>query len=493
MEKVLFAASEAAPLVKTGGLGDVCGSLPAALARLRQEPWLVMPAYAGVKDQVGGLSPVAQLTVEGVEEPVDVLRGEFPGSSVPCLLVDIPRFYARPGHPYLGPDGKDWPDNAERFAAFARAVVALALDRAGLGWQPTVVHCHDWQTGLVPALLALEDTRPTTVFTLHNLAYQGLFPADTFQRLGLPPALWSPAALEFYRQVSFIKGGLVFSDWLSTVSPTYAREILTSNLGYGLEGLLGHRSDRLSGILNGIDTNAWNPATDAALAANYDEGHLEGKALDKQALQARMGLPQKPDVPLLAMIGRLVEQKGFDLMTGALGDLMHEDLQCVILGSGEAKYEQRIHEAAQAYPDRVAAHIGFDETLAHQIEAGADMFLMPSRFEPCGLNQMYSLRYATVPIVHRTGGLADTVADATPEAIADQTATGFVFEEARSDALLRSVQRAIELYRQPQLWRQLMVTGMRRDFSWEKSAWHYLMLYRRAHQTRRGGAPNAVA
>jgi starch synthase len=493
MQRVLFAASEAAPLVKTGGLGDVCGSLPKALARLRQDVWLVLPGYSVVKEQMGNLSRVADISIQRVEGPVGLLRGDFPGSSLPCLLVDIPAHFERSGHPYVGPDGADWPDNAQRFAAFARAVVALALDRAGLAWRPDVLHCHDWQTGLVPALLAHEEKRPATVFTLHNLAYQGRFPRDAFERLALPSRLWSPQGLEFYDELSFIKGGLVFADLLSTVSPTYAREILTPDLGYGLEGLLRHRSAQLSGILNGIDANVWNPATDPWLAATYDERRLAGKSLDKQALQTEMGLPPGPDVPLLGMIGRLVEQKGFDILISTLGDLMHEDLQCVILGSGEPRHEEALREAAHAYPDRVAARIGFDEGLAHRIEAGADLFLMPSRFEPCGLNQMYSLRYGTVPVVRRTGGLNDTVVDATPDSLADGTATGFVFQEPDPRSLLSAVQRAIELYRQPPLWHQLMLTGMGLDFSWETSAWHYLLLYRRAQQALRADGRGADA
>ncbi len=452
----------------------------------------MLPAYPAAKDRMHGLTPLGTVPIPGLQDAPQLLQGIVPGSRVPCLLVDIPAYFDRPGHPYVGADGRDWPDNAERFDAFARVVVALALDQAGLSWQPDVVHCHDWQTGLVPALLDEERARPATIYTIHNLAYQGLFPQDTFRSLGLPPRLWSPDAMEFYGRLSFMKGGLVFADLLSTVSPTYAREILTPALGYGLEGLLRHRSAQLSGILNGIDSSLWNPAHDPWLAATYDRHHLDGKAVNKQALQARVGLPPKPDAPLLGMIGRLVEQKGPDLLLAVLPELMHERVQCVILGSGEARYEDAVRDAVRSYPDRVAAHIGFDEGLAHLIEAGADMLLMPSRFEPCGLNQMYSLRYGTVPVVRRTGGLNDTVVDATEDHLAAGVANGVVFEEPDAGALLRAVRRSVGLYRQPALWRQLIETGMAQDFSWEVAAWHYLMLYRRAQQAIRRGEQAAV-
>jgi starch synthase len=483
MYKILFVTSEAHPLIKTGGLGDVSASLPAALKALGQDVRLLLPGYRDALRAAGELRLVASFPIHGGAEPVRLLEGHLPGTEVPCWFVYLPRYFDRPGHPYLAPDGHDWPDNAARFTAFCRSALTVARDRAGLAWTPDVVHCQDWQTGLVPALLARESPRPATVFSIHNLAYQGLFPWHTFLDLGLPLDLWAVDAMEFYGRFSFIKGGLVFADRLSTVSPTYAREILTPAFGFGLEGVLRLRADRLVGILNGIDYKAWNPASDPFIAQHYDAHSLDLKRLNKSALQQELGLPPEQHIPLIGMVGRLVEQKGFDLMLNALRRLMEQEtLQWVVLGSGERRFEQALHQAARRYPERIAVHIGYHEALAHRVEAGVDLFLMPSRFEPCGLNQMYSLRYGTLPIVHRTGGLADTVVDATEEAMARGVATGFVFDAPTPPALSEAVTRALRLYRRPELWRRLQVTGMRQDFSWESSASHYLDLYRQALQ-----------
>jgi starch synthase len=480
-ERILFVTSEAHPLVKTGGLGDVAGALPAALKALRCDVRLMMPAYEAALARLEQVSEIAIVEPGAGLPPVRLLESLLPGTSVPIWLVDSPQYFRRGGGPY-GPNGSgDWPDNAERFAVLCRTAVAVARATAGLSWQPDVVHCNDWQSGLVPALLSLETPRPATVFTVHNLSYQGLFSWETFRALGLPDELWSMHGLEFFGQLSFIKGGLAYADMLSTVSPQYAREITTPEFGYGLENLLKHRSDRLVGILNGADYRQWNPARDPYLPRRYNAYSLPDKRINKTSLQTEMGLQVDPAAPLLGMIGRLVEQKGFDLLLDALPELLAtEDLQLAVLGSGSPHLEDRLRQTAAAWPGRVAAHLGYSEELAHRIEGSVDLFVMPSRFEPCGLNQIYSLRYGTPPVVHRTGGLANTVVDASPDALKAGVATGFVFDEPTPAALAGAIHRALACYRQPRLWKSLQFRGMQQDFSWRRSAQQYLDLYRQA-------------
>jgi len=477
--KILFAASEAHPLIKTGGLGDVAGSLPIALQAQRQEVCLIMPAYHDLIIRAGKLTRIHPM-LTGFPKGVRLLEGTLPNSKIKLWLVDAPDYFDRPGNPYLSPQGTDWPDNAQRFALFSRVVAAVAMNKAGLAWQPDIVHCNDWQCGLIPALLSLETTRPATVFTVHNLAYQGLFPAETFVALNLPASLWSTERLEFYGQVSFIKGGLAHADVISTVSPTYAQEIRTPTYGCGLDGLLNHRAERLTGILNGADYTQWDPQHDTLIPYHYNAQSLQNKAANKAALQARVGLPVAADIPVFAIISRLVEQKGIDLLLGSLPELLHNKVQFVMLGNGEPRLEKAFGTLAAQHPTQVATQIGFNEELAHLIESGADLFVMPSLFEPCGLNQIYSLRYGTVPIVRRTGGLADTVVDATPETLKNRTATGIVFNEATPPALLTALERGLALYKKPTLWQQVVVTGMKQDFSWKHSAKQYLALYQQA-------------
>jgi len=477
MRKVLFVTSEAHPLMKTGGLGDVCGSLPRALAVLGEDVRLLMPGYHDTLLRAGKLKRIAQLTIPPLAQPVNLLEGRLPGTKAKTWLVDFPPAFDRPGNPYLNIQGHPWHDNAARYALFARVAVAIARGEAGLSWLPDLLHAHDWQAGLVPALLALAGRRPATVFTIHNLSYQGLFPYDTFLALNLPPALWSIDGLEFHGQLSFIKGGLAFADALTTVSPSYAREIQTPEHGCGLDGLLRHRSSHLHGILNGIDARIWNPARDPHLASHYSVRSLARKAINKSTLQQEVGLSVTAEAPLLGMVGRLVEQKGVDLALSALPALLKMGAQMVALGTGETRYEQELRKSADRYAGRVAALIGYDEAIAHRIEAGADMFLMPSRFEPCGLNQLYSLRYGTVPIVRNVGGLADTVLDATTENLAARRATGIVFGDAAGSALTQAVERALALHGKPRAWRQVQQTGMRQDFSWAHSAAEYQRLY----------------
>lgn len=477
MLKILFVTSEAHPLIKTGGLADVCGALPPELTALGAEVRLLLPAYRDTLAAAGTLKPVGHIAIPWIHGGVNLLKGQFPGTRVPLWLIDYAPAYNRSGNPYLDGHGQPWHDNAARFGLLAYCAGALAQGRGGVSWRPDVVHCHDWQTGLTPALLTREATRPATVFTIHNLSYQGLFPPETFAALHLPAPLWVLDGLEFHGQLSFIKGGIVFADRVTTVSPSYAREIQTPAFGDGLDGLLRHRADTLSGIVNGIDERCWDPAHDPYLARPYSARQFEAKAENKRALQRAFGLPEDPAVPLIGIVGRLVSQKGIDLVLAALPELACRSLQLAILGHGERRYEQALERAAARYSHWLAVRIGYDEALAHGIEAGADLFLMPSRFEPCGLNQMYSQRYGTVPIVRRVGGLADTVVDASPDHLRAGTATGIVFDDAESAALGAAVDRALGLYRDPAAWRRLALTGMRQDFSWKRSAGEYLRLY----------------
>lgn len=476
--RVLFAASEAFPLIKTGGLGDVAGSLPRALQGLKQDVRLILPAYTDVLARAGRLKTVAEFTIR--HHSVRLLAGTLPGSRVPVWLVDCPELYDRSGNPYLGPDGKPWPDNAGRYTFFAEAVVQVANNQLGLDWQPDVVHCNDWQTGLIPALLSLQAQRPATVFTIHNLAYQGTFPYQTFLDLGLSPDFWHLNALEYHGQLSFIKGGLVFADRINTVSPSYAREIQTPEFGSGLDGLLRHRQAALSGILNGIDLKEWNPGTDSFLAETYNRRSLANKAVNKSALQQNLGLQPDANTLLIGFVGRLVEQKGVDILLDGMKKILSLPVQLAMLGSGESQFETAMLEVAKQHAGRVAVKIGYSESLAHQIEAGSDVFLMPSRFEPCGLNQMYSMRYGTPPLVRHVGGLADTVIDANEANLSARTATGFVFSGEDGIDLYKTIARACDLYDDKSKWRSVQLAGMGHDFSWQNSAQEYLKLYNAA-------------
>lgn len=474
MKKILFVTSEAHPLIKTGGLADVSGSLPKALAELSQDVRIIMPNYQGIKMQ-GEVRYLCTLRVENRD--VNILETRIPDSHVLVWLVDYAAYYTRPGNPYVDEHGNAWADNADRFALFCRIAVEAAMDRAYLHWKPDIVHCNDWQSGLVPAFLSLEPQRPSTVFTIHNLAYQGLFTSESIRGLNLPGQLWNAEGLEFFNMLSFIKGGIVYADKITTVSPNYALEIQTAAYGCGLEGLLRYRKDSLVGILNGIDQDVWNPAVDPSIVKHYGQKSLKDKLQNKSELQRRFGLPENNNVPLFGLIGRLVEQKGIDLIIDCLPEMLSMSLQFVLLGSGDKDFEQRLLNLAHIYPEKMAVAQGYDEPLAHLIEAGSDVFLMPSRFEPCGLNQMYSQRYGTLPIVRKTGGLADTVVDALPETIADRTATGFVFNDASSSSLLEVVKRAVTLYSDRKAWVSIQSNAMGKDFSWRQSAEQYLELY----------------
>jgi starch synthase len=471
---------------KTGGLGDVGGSLPQALKEQHQDVRIIMPAYRPVLSKFRDLAIIALIHVNE-NCVVRLLEGKLPGTDITLWLVDSPAHFDRNGGPYSDNNGKDWPDNAERFTVFARTVEHIALGLINLNWQPDIVHCNDWQTGLIPALLNQHKKRPATLFTIHNLAYQGNFSLDTFDHLKchfqLPGELWTLHGMEFHGLFSFLKGGLMFSDMLNTVSPTYAQEICTKEFGNGMEGLLQHRSDRLRGILNGVDYSQWNPDADPLITHPFNGQNLEGKQLNKKDLQEYFKLPISTEVPLIGMVGRLVEQKGVDLALDVLPKLIENyGLQVVLLGTGQKHFEEAFLHMAARYPANFATNIGFSEKLAHQIEAGSDMFLMPSRYEPCGLNQIYSLRYGAVPIVRYTGGLADTVIQVNEQNLKTNQASGFVFHDPVPEALYSTIETAIHYYRNPQLWRQIVQNGMAADFSWERSALAYTELYQEARK-----------
>lgn len=476
MSKILYISSEAFPLVKTGGLGDVAGSLPAALLKQKQDVRLLLPAYPEVLQKTKSHKILASSSYYNLT--VDVIETHLPGTRVVVWLIDCPAAFSRPGGPYTNHHGHAWDDNALRFAVFCRAAVDIALNNLKLSWKPDIVHCNDWQTGLVPVLLNQNKKRPATIFTVHNLAYQGTFNYQTFTDLKLPDELWHMDSLEFYQQMSFIKGGLAFADKITTVSPNYAKEILQPEFGYGLDGLLNHRVKHLSGILNGIDEKYWNPGTDIHLIERYNKRSLNKKQINKTALQKELTLPQNPELPLVGMISRLVEQKGLELILQSMKSLLKLPLQLVILGTGESHYEIQLSEWAIKYPDNFKIIIGYDEALAHRIEAASDMYLMPSIFEPCGLNQLYSLRYGTLPIVTPVGGLKDTVINANEKTISQKKANGFVVKNKSASDLMNIIKYAISIYKQPEVWKQLQLTAMSGDFSWHISAKKYIHLYK---------------
>jgi starch synthase len=460
-------SSEAAPYARTGGLSDVLGSLPAALSRAGDEVAVVIPRYGSIdlKDlrRVYDLPPI---WLGGTPYYTSVFQAP---TAFPFFLVDYPPLYDRKG--LYGEGGVDYPDNHIRFAVLARAAISIAR----VLFRTDIFHCHDWQAGLVPAYLrttfAADPTffAARTLFTIHNLGYQGPFPATVLPEVGLDGSVARPDGMEFFGQISYLKAGIVFADALSTVSPTYAKEIQTPEFGAGLDGTLRSRAARLTGILNGVDYSVWNPQTDEYLPARYSSQDLAGKRICKEVLIRDFGLPERAiDRPLAGIVSRFTGQKGTDILVQAAGEIAAQDMYLVALGSGEAEHEKLMLDMAAAHPDRMAVRIGFDDGLAHRVEAGADLFLMPSRYEPCGLNQMYSLRYGTVPVVRATGGLNDTIGEA----------TGFKFRDYSGEALAGAIRDAAGAYAQPEIWRSLMVHGMQEDYSWDASAAAYSVLYR---------------
>jgi starch synthase len=475
--RILFATPECAPWIKTGGLADVSAALPAALEALGHEVRVLLPGYRAVLQAAAHRRTLAQLPATAHFPAATLHEAPLP-SGVPALILECAPLYDRAWGPYQDGEARDWPDNALRFGLLSHVAAVLASSASPLQWRAEMLHCNDWQSGLAPAYLHFAGgAKAASLMGVHNLAFQGLFPAEEVARLGLPPQSFALDGLEFYGSMSFMKAGLFYADAIATVSPTYAREIQTEPLGFGLQGLLAARADRLHGIANGIDAAEWDPSTDRRIAQRYDDDRLSAKRFNKEALQERLRLPVEPAVPLLGMVTRLTHQKGVDLVLEIARELVALPAQLVVLGAGEPDLEAALAAVAAANPRAVALHVGYDEALAHLVEAGADLFLMPSRFEPCGLNQMYSQRYGTPPVARATGGLADTIVDCTAATLADGTATGFLFSEESPAALLETVERAVALYRDPKAWRRLQRAGMAKDFGWDAAARKYAALY----------------
>jgi len=483
--RVLHVGAEVFPLVKTGGLADVLGALPQALIGQGADVRLLLPGLPAIADAVLHQRHVAEIGPGFGAARITLRLGQMPYSRVPAYVIDTPLLYRRPGSPYQASDGSEWPDNAQRFALLGWVGAQLASGGLDPAWQPELLHAHDWHAAMACAYLAAHPPASVaTVFTVHNLAYQGLFPSGDFPLLGLSSRFMASTGLEYHQQLSFMKAGLKFAQRVTTVSPTYAREIATHEFGFGLDGVIRGRGADVSGVLNGVDGAVWDPATDAGIAANYSAAQLGGKARCKQALQAELGLAPRADAPVFGVVSRLTSQKGLDLVLGALPGLLKRGGQLALQGSGDAALEAAFVAAAKAHPGEVAVRIGYDEAFAHRLIAGADAIPVPSRFEPCGLTQLYGLRYGTLPVVRRTGGLADTVVDASDDALQADRATGFAFDAATPAALDAALQRAAALHAQPERWRRLMVRAMAQDFSWNGAAQKYLALYRELIQAK---------
>ena len=480
--RVLFATAECAPLVKTGGLGDVSAALPKALRQRGVDVRVLLPGYRPVLDVLRSRPnhPVHPVTILAHAGESRLIEAELPGG-VPLIVLDHPSLYDRPGGPYQDEGRADWPDNPLRFGLFSKAAAVLGGDASPFGWKPQVLHCNDWHAAMGPVYLRSRSVaagRCASVMTVHNLAYQGLCGPEWLGRLELPAETFTPGGFEYHGWISFLKAGLQFANAVTTVSPTYAREIRTDEGGLGLGGVLRGRHAALVGILNGIDTGEWDPAQDPLIARRYDHDSLDSKRANATALRVAFGLDERPGVPLFAVVSRLVDQKGIDLVADIVPRLAALPAQLVVLGEGDPGLERRLTGLAASHPGQIAVQIGFDAALAHRIEAGADAFLMPSRFEPCGMNQMYSQRYGTLPVVRRTGGLADTVIDCTRQTLADGSATGFMFDEPEADALYAACERAFRTFRDdPAAWRRLQIAAMARNFSWGASASRYEELY----------------
>jgi starch synthase len=471
--RVLFATAELYPLAKTGGLADAAAALPAALSLLGADVRPILPGYVSALDSVRGKQTLAHLPAGGT-----LLFGRTPDTDIPIYLLDWPELFRRAGGPYQDPDRRDWPDNLRRFACFSAAAAHLALHGDAHGWQPDFVHANDWHTGLLVALLALHDgPRPSTMFTIHNLAYQGNFPLDAARALGLPEPLLGPEGAEFYCQLSCLKAGIRYADRLTTVSPSYAREILLSEFGAGMDGLLRARAGDLVGILNGIDTALWNPADDAALPARYDADHLAGKQAAKALVRHELGLDPAVTGPLVVGVNRLTQQKMADVVLAALPAMLDQGVQVALHGEGDPELEAAFRAAAVGRESRLAVRIGYREPLAHRLTAAADIALTPSRFEPCGLTTMYAMRYGALPVTRPVGGLADTVMDIDSAHSERTHGTGFTFTDATPEALADGLRRAAALFRDPPRWQGFQRNAMRQDFGWDLSARRYLALY----------------
>jgi starch synthase len=482
--RLLQVSAELHPLLKTGGLADVTGALPYALAAQDCDTRVLLPGFPSVMSGLASVKVLGQFSAPWGES-LRLLTARIPhptNKPLHAYILDAPSLFDRPGSPYEDSQQRPYADNHRRFAALAWAAVEIAQG-FDAKWQPGLVHAHDWHAGLVPVCLAhaaylAGQTPLPTVFTIHNLAYQGLFPASHFFELGLPPEHFHPEGVEYWGQLSFMKAGLQYASRITTVSPTYAEEIQTPEFGCGLDGLLRRRQSDLTGILNGVNSHDWNPATDAHLTKTFDAARLKGKAACKAALQAELGLDRAPDTPLFTVVSRLTEQKGLPLVLDAVDTLVGRGAQLLILGNGDAALQDAFLAKAQQHAGQVAVHIGFDEALSHRVFAGSDVALVPSRFEPCGLTQMYALLYGSLPLVRRVGGLADTVVACTPEHLASGTATGFVFDDMSTAAFEAAVDQALALWAKPIVWRRVMRQGMAQAFSWDAAAAHFLLLYR---------------
>ncbi|MEO7152349.1 MAG: glycogen synthase GlgA [Burkholderiaceae bacterium] len=476
--KVLHVGAEIFPLVKTGGLADVMGALPQALQAQGADVRLLLPGLPAIADAVLHQKRVIDLGPAFGAARITLRLGQLPYSHLPVYVVDAPYLYRREGSPYQASDGQAWDDNLQRFGLLGWVAAHLAAGELDPDWMPALLHAHDWHAAMACVYMAAHPpTRAASVYTVHNLAFQGVFAPGDFALLGLPSRFMAATGLEFHHQLSFMKAGLKFADRITTVSPTHAAEIATPEFGFGLDGVIRGRAREVSGILNGIDIGVWNPRHDTALAAPYDARDMAGKVHCKADLQAAFGLDVDPQAPLFGMVSRLTSQKGLDLVLAALPEAMAAGAQLALLGSGDTAFEAAMRAAAAARPGRIAVRIGYDEGLAHRVIAGADAILVPSRFEPCGLTQLYGLRYGTLPLVRRVGGLADSVGDADPTGLSAGTATGFVFDAATPAALSAAWRRALAAYRQPAIWQALVRRAMAQDHSWTASAQRYMALY----------------
>jgi starch synthase len=475
--RVLFVTAEAYPLAKSGGLGDVSSALPVALKRQGVDVRILLPGYPGA------LAALKNARVELQLDPLlgiaggALVSGELPGSDVRVWLVHAPSLYLRNGGLYQDASGREWPDNALRFGFLSHVGRAIATGLIG-NWIPDVVHANDWHTGLLPLLLSMrDDPRPATTFTIHNMAFQGNFPAGLRAELEIPDCFFHSQGVEFYGQLSFLKAGIRYAARITTVSAAYAGEILTPAFGCGLDGVLRERAGTLSGILNGIDVELWNPRSDVHLSHPYCAADISGKRLCKAELQRELGLERDGETPLIGFVSRLTHQKMADVIVEALPRILYRGTQIAVVGQGDPALEAGLSEFARGRNQSVAVRIGYEEGLAHRVQAGCDILLAPARYEPCGLTQLYAMQYGTVPIVRRTGGLKDTVTEISQASLLDRSATGVAFEDASADGLMRGLDQALALYREPLLWRRVQLQGMSQDFSWARSAARYTALY----------------
>ncbi len=492
--KLLFATPELAPWMKSGGLGEISWSLPAALHEAGVDVHILAPAYAPLLDAFPEAKPVAEFAQPGGHLlPARLLEAKA-DNGVPLLLIDCPGYYVRSGSAYQDDAGNDFADNHLRFGLLSRIAALLAGGATPLRWHPDILHCNDWPCGLAPAYLHfMGGATAATVMSIHNLAFQGIFQADTQDALGLPATAFAIDGVEYWDKLSFMKAGLHYAQRITTVSPRYAEEIQTEEFGYGFAGLLRWRRNDLTGILNGIDMRAWDPATDTYLPQRYEFAHLKGKETNKTALRQRLGLAQESSCPLLGAVSRITHQKGLDLLAEIGEEIALLPAQLALLGAGDKHLEAALKALAGRHPGRFSVTLGYDEGLAHLIEAGSDIFLMPSRFEPCGLNQMYSLRYGTPPVVRATGGLADTVVDCNEATLAAGTANGFAFTDATAQALLDTVRRAVSAWHDKTLWRKLQRNGMLLDFGWARAAEAYRVVYADLSKKKKAGRAHSPA